>query len=38
MCNVLEDNGEEVKFDTSGAIIFEYSPFKIMSFKLTISE
>jgi hypothetical protein len=33
----LEDNGLEVSFDSSGAIVFDYAPFKIISIKIQIS-
>ena len=35
-CNVMEDNGQEVAFDTSGAILFEYTPFKVISFRIKV--
>ena len=37
-CNILEDNGQEATFDSFGAIIFEYTPFKVISFKLVLTQ
>lgn len=37
LCNVLEDNGKEIEFDATGAMIFDYAPFKIISLKLKIA-
>jgi hypothetical protein len=36
-CNILENNGLEASFDSSGAIVFNYAPFKIISIKVRIS-
>ena len=33
-CNILEDQGKEVEFDDSGALLIPYTPFKIISILL----
>lgn len=33
-CDLLEDNGAEATFDSTGAIVFDYTPFKIISLKI----
>ncbi|KNC99430.1 uncharacterized protein SPPG_05671 [Spizellomyces punctatus DAOM BR117] len=36
LCNILEDVTEEVKRDDEGALLLEYTPFKVLSIRIAV--